>query len=104
MFPEVVLVVKKAANSGGLLIDAKSEVRHARDGFQDDGIVSGCCWIGSPGKRSMIGYQHGRDHGIVHAIKCTHDGVSGVFFVSSGDVAVRDNVGHRNCTAEISAM
>jgi hypothetical protein len=33
MFPKVMLVVKKTPNSGGLLINAKSEVSHTRDGF-----------------------------------------------------------------------
>ena len=43
MFSEVVLVVKKASNWGESLTNAESEVRHACDGFQDDGISSEVC-------------------------------------------------------------
>ena len=70
MFPQVVLVVKKASNCGSLLIDAQSKVRHARDGFQDNGIVRRCCRISPPGKRSVIGYQYRWNRGRVYALKC----------------------------------
>jgi hypothetical protein len=45
--------------------------------------------------------QHGGNFAWVRIFEQAGDGVSGVFFVGSGDVAVRDNVGHRNCPTEI---
>ena len=81
MFSEIVLVVKKLPNSGGLLIDAESKIRHARDGFEDDGIMSRGCRIVAPGKRSMIGHQHRRNRNWIHAFKSAHDGVPGIFFI-----------------------
>src|SRR5260370_18635496 len=58
MFPEVVLVVKKTSNGRGLLIDARSEVGHARNGFENDGIVRGRYGNLAPAKTSLsIGYH-----------------------------------------------
>src|SRR5438876_1934157 len=81
-------VVQRASDGARLGIDTQSKVSHARDEFQDNGVVGGCPRIRPPRKRRMIGHQNRRNHGVVDVAKRADNGVPGVLFVILRDFGV----------------
>lgn len=101
MLAQKVFVNERAGRWCGLGVNLHCEIGELGYGFENHSVLRGFSGSHTPGNRRVIRDQHAGNFAWVEIFEQAGDGVSGVFFVSSGDVAVRDNVGHRNCAAEI---
>src|SRR5215831_17659325 len=59
------LIVQATPDCRGVVTDSDGEVGGSRHGFQDYSVVSGSSGIGSPCKRSVVGYEHSWNSSIV---------------------------------------
>ena len=74
-------VVQARRNRLGFVIQRGGVVGHARDRFQDDGVVRGGGGIGAPGERTVAAHQHSGNGIWIQVLEGAKNDGAGILFV-----------------------
>src|SRR5580700_2020815 len=101
MFSEVMLVMQRAPNRLRRGIDAKSEVCHPRNGFEDDCVMRRCRGVLAPRKRSVVGHQNARGGRRIRSLQTANNRMTGVLLIIFGNLLIAHLRRYRNRTMKI---
>src|SRR5580765_2449082 len=87
------LVMKSAAYRLRLVVDANRVESHARYGLKNCRVMRRFPRVAAPAKWTVIGNQYCRDGSVVDFLERSHDSMTGIQFVVSGDFWIRHGVG-----------
>src|ERR1700683_1292029 len=85
---QIMLVAQRACRRlcGG--VDAKREVSHPRQRFQNHRVVSRCRSVFPPRERPVVGHQNARSRRRIRLPQAANNGMTGVLFVFSRNLFV----------------
>src|SRR5580693_2083295 len=85
---QIMLVAQRACRRLCGAVDAKREVSHPRQRFQNHRVMSRCRSIFTPRERPVVGHQHARSRRRIRLPQAPNDGMTSVLFIFSRNLFV----------------
>src|ERR1700679_2473114 len=85
---QIMLVAQRACRRLCGAVDAKREVSHPRQRFQNHRVMSRCRSVFTPGETPVVGHQHARSCRRIRLPRAPNDGMTSILFVFSRNLFV----------------